>query len=281
MAENKAFGPARCKRLAYASLRLAAARLLTVAKRNGGSLTVSQLQQVLVSFRNDPEDFRQLCDTSFRSCWDAALTLARRQDLFGRLVVRQFSHLFPDPDEPGAAGEGVLSRSILPSFLSSLQVICGAGFVARARERCADILKKIQGNSSPDIDWEEFYRHPEAVRVLHMTLVLIARHFQRKYVPKRDTFIEMMTYRPSEAGFDKRGGMEAEPEPEVHFDRDMFGRLMLELFACVRIENLGAGGDAALAESVSEQGVAAIREFILDVKKDAGLYFAYVEPRRD
>lgn len=274
MADNKPFGPARCERLATASLDLAETILLESGKQGGGALTVGQIEKVFEAFRTAPDEIRLLYNGTFHSCWEAAQTLARRQDLFGRLIVSQFSHLFADPNEPNKIGEGILSRNILPSFLTSLQVICGSGFANRARERCARIINSMRDEGSPDIDWEAFFVHPESVRVLHMTLVLIAMHFGRDYAAKRDTFIEMMNYRPSDAAMEMLGGMVSEAESTIHFDHETFVRLMLELFYSVRTENLPPGRELNLAANVSDRGVAALRDFIHNVKKDAGMYFA-------
>lgn len=100
-----------------------------------------------------------------------------RENLFGRLLVRRFSHLFVE-DETGHAGDRVISRRILPGFFVAVDMMLGPELVEEYQRRCRDIVNRLSPDSASDILWEDYYADDEANRLALDAAIKMALHFR-------------------------------------------------------------------------------------------------------
>ena len=100
----------------------------------------------------------------------------KRENFFGRLLVRTFEHRLVSPNET-AKDDIQLSRAVLPGFFTVLHILLGRSLIDRYQEMTKEIIKRANG-SLENINWETIYGDKEAQHVALDALVALALHLE-------------------------------------------------------------------------------------------------------
>lgn len=130
----------------------------------------------------------------------------KRTDFLGRLIVQPFAHLLDDPDSG-------IDRPHLPQFFSAIRMVCGDEEHAQLKARCAVIAEEHR-TAQGLIDWEAFYRDPDARQVLEQVQVSIARSFKR-FEARKDWFMIVMNSVPQSVSLSSNAFVPKKPEDKV------------------------------------------------------------------
>ncbi len=112
----------------------------------------------------------------------------QRTNYVGRIAVKTFSHLLLDP----SSGIG---RKHLTPFFSALRMILGEEIHDSLQEKCAAVVAQLSETSGVT-PWEEFYAHPEVVRITEIVLVSMAKAL-RRFEPRKDWLLIVMNSNPT------------------------------------------------------------------------------------
>lgn len=100
-----------------------------------------------------------------------------RENFFGRLLVRRFSHLFIE-DDGSFPVEKVVSRRILPGFFVAVDMMLGPELVEDYQRRCREIVNRMGGGNGGEVSWEAYYADQEAIKLVLDAEVRMALHFR-------------------------------------------------------------------------------------------------------
>lgn len=100
----------------------------------------------------------------------------KRENFFGRLLVRAFEHKLINPDET-PKDDSQLSRAVLPGFFTVLHILLGRSLIEQYQEMTKEIIKRTNG-SLDNIDWDKIYGDKSAQHVTLDALVALALHME-------------------------------------------------------------------------------------------------------
>lgn len=155
----------------------------------------------------------------------------KRTDFFGRLITEPFAQLLDDP----ASG---IDRKRLPQFFAAVRMIVGDETHADLKARCTVIAEEhrtLQGL----INWEGYYRDPDAEQALEQVLVTIARSF-RRFEPRKDWFMIVMNSTPSSVSLGQNVFVPKKAEDKVssEFTEGHMAAMFEALFGRFRPDNM-------------------------------------------
>ncbi|CCQ75248.1 hypothetical protein [Magnetospira sp. QH-2] len=180
-------------------------RLMAEAQRNGGSLSVQDLQTMGSEFGKKAGALENVFKNAFS---DFGQVLERQQinkarsDHFDRLMVRQVSSLFPE-DGTKNLPDDCLSRRIIPGFLRCMEQMVGLDASVGYQERARSIVERVQSTKGADFHWGDVYGDAETLAMVRDVLMHIIPFFaalQRR----QEWFITIVNgnLRPFDAGRD-------------------------------------------------------------------------------
>lgn len=174
------FGPQRCRHVGGHVLDALEAELRTAAERNGGSISLGEIEAITDHIRQTPRGVWAFYKESFSGCFAASRSAApqgyERTDLFFRLVAMTFEKRFADHVAADDSGP-LLSRAIVAPFTAALEVMLGKDDLSAYRTACDEIyddLLRVQGDR---ISWPAFYAAPRSREILRDACAKIAHHF--------------------------------------------------------------------------------------------------------
>ena len=102
-----------------------------------------------------------------------------RDNVFGRLLVHRFSHLFFSQG-PGGAHHDPIPRGVLPGFFAAVDMMLGAETIETSQRKCRTILGEVsrQKSLTGAAAWEAFFAESEASRIALEAEALMAVHFK-------------------------------------------------------------------------------------------------------
>ncbi|MEQ8193647.1 MAG: hypothetical protein RIB59_04070, partial [Rhodospirillales bacterium] len=100
----------------------------------------------------------------------------KRENFFGRLLVRTFEHKLAGLDEAPNA-DGKVSRAMLPGFFTVLHILLGRSLIERYQTMTKGIVQRTNG-SLENIDWSKVYGSQDAKLVTQDALVALALHLE-------------------------------------------------------------------------------------------------------
>ncbi|MEX2449535.1 MAG: hypothetical protein WD407_01655 [Rhodospirillales bacterium] len=100
----------------------------------------------------------------------------KRENFFGRLLVRTFEHKLTEANEAPDA-EGQVSRSMLPGFFTVLHILLGRSLIERYQSMTKEIVQRTNG-SLENIDWNKVYGNQDAKLITQDALVALALHLE-------------------------------------------------------------------------------------------------------
>jgi hypothetical protein len=153
-------------------------RLKAEARRNGGMLTLSDLENLEGEFAKKTDALQAVFEKTFedkarhqeRPAWQNP-----RAFPFNRLIVEKFSAMF-SPDELLLDDEYAVSRRILPGFFMALNMMMGEELVEEFQQRCRVIVDRLEDGE--DFEWSDLHADPEGKIVSLDAQVCIATHFE-------------------------------------------------------------------------------------------------------
>ena len=159
------------------------------AARRGGSLMVADLDNLKSEFSDQIKALTGVFEDSFDAFAKARemAELDRKRDLpFGRIVIKQFSHLFAERD-----GFDRVTRRILPGFSLALNMMLGTEAVEECQENCRLIVARMREERGDVFDWDDVYSSQEIGAIVLDTQVKVAAHFA-DYEKRREWFMELI-----------------------------------------------------------------------------------------
>ncbi len=150
------------------------------AERSPEPLSVESIQALARRFKeNDSKDSLALFHKHFDECmrqhekdiWDET-----RKRPFDRLLVKQFSRLFPAEGEMDNESV-VISRRILPGFFLAVEMMAGKELFDQCQSACKGIVKSLKKEVGADFHWQIIYEDKNASELINDLLTVISIHF--------------------------------------------------------------------------------------------------------
>lgn len=246
-------GPAAVRGYLYRAANLLARALQDRAKANGGSIGVSEIGEVLESFkRPDSPVVGAICQAAWNDCGAIFESEGRGEDRkapFLRLMVWPFAHLLPEHGSRDGAG-GTLSRRIIPGYMAALEDMVGPVLFGRQQERSHELVRTMRTARGGAFRWEDVYEDRHSGDIVDDMLVHLAGEFE-DFDRQRDWFIGLVN--------------DAMPLPTngsghaVALDDDGFELLMKALYSHLAQALETPEGEARLVE---RYGAAAVKNVI-------------------
>ncbi len=153
-------------------------RLKAEAKRNGGMLTIQDLDNLEGEFAKKAEALQIVFEKTFEDkkrgqkppAWQSP-----RDFPFNRLIVEKFSSMFSGEDQL-MDDEYAVSRRILPGFFLAVNMMMGEDLVEEFQDRCRVIIDRL--GDDDDFQWSDLYADPEGKLVSLDAQVTLAYHFE-------------------------------------------------------------------------------------------------------
>ena len=106
-----------------------------------------------------------------KDIWDET-----RKRPFDRLLVKQFSRLFPAEGEMDNESV-VISRRILPGFFLAVEMMAGKELFDQCQSACKGIVKSLKKEVGADFHWQIIYEDKNASELINDLLTVISIHF--------------------------------------------------------------------------------------------------------
>ncbi len=100
----------------------------------------------------------------------------KRENFFGRLLVRTFEHKLASPGET-PQDTSQLPRSALPGFFMVLHILLGRSLIESYQETTRDLIERVNGGLD-NINWDKVYGNEEAKLISIDALVALAMHLE-------------------------------------------------------------------------------------------------------
>lgn len=202
-------------------------QMRTAAAANGGMLTLDDIDKMQTQMAQSAKDierqmeqaFEQYADAQERQRWASA-----RRDVFFRLLVKQFAHLFKEP-----ASRKTVSRRMLPGFFMATAMLLGPDAVEKYQERCRNIVARLKDDTDGEhFDWDAFYNERDALTVSLDAQVIIAAGFV-DFDKRANWFLTLVNSHLSPAG-----GNDSEAEQRWELAEPGLRRMLDALFGNLR-----------------------------------------------
>lgn len=153
-------------------------RLKAEARRNGGMLTIQDLDNLEGEFAKKTEALQAVFEQTFenkkpvpdRTAWQNP-----RDFPFNRLIVEKFCTMFSSEDQL-MGDEYAVPRRILPGFFMAINMMMGEDLVEDFQNRCRVIVDRLIDGD--DFQWSDLHADPEGKLVSLDAQVTIAYHFE-------------------------------------------------------------------------------------------------------
>lgn len=169
---------ARSRAMAQAVVAAFTERLQEEAQKQGGSLSLRQIQELNTEFEAKADQLSTVFE-------QALIDAAREQDelnwhaikrpAFDRLMVKRFEHLFIQRGGDGIP-HGEVSRRILPGFFLSLNMMLGPEALERYQRLSDAAVERVMHGQTP-VNWKRVSQAPEVLDILLDAQLAIALHF--------------------------------------------------------------------------------------------------------
>ncbi len=155
-------------------------RLSTEAARQGGSLSIADIEALRLEFEGKIGALQKVFEQSFEDYVKvrerAAQEQARRYP-FDRLIVQRFAPVFTSDGGPSFA-EGGLSRRMLPGFFMAMNMLLGHDIIDVYQEQCRRLVARVKAAHGNRLDWADVHADDEARTLTNDAMVTMAPHFE-------------------------------------------------------------------------------------------------------
>jgi len=183
-------GPQRCRFISEQHLSL----FIDFAEANPDTgIDGDSLRRLAAAFQEQQKMMVPIYRRSFDDCHRARKQREfddKRNDHLGRLLVRLISdHFVENGGKP--LEEGGLSRRIVPSLLSLLELALGADVLTDYRQQGQVIVDRVREVSGEEFEWEDYFDDGEAQMLLAKVLIDLALSFD-DYEKRRDWVLQVI-----------------------------------------------------------------------------------------
>lgn len=151
-------------------------KLRATAMAQGGVLTLNDLDSMQTAMAEQMRDIEKQMEQAFETftvATERAKWEPERNDVFYRLLVKQFSHLFKEP-----VGRKTVCRRMLPGFFMAVVMLLGPNVVEGYHDRCRGIVARLKTEHGGEpFDWDRYYTEKDALAVLIDAQLTIAAGF--------------------------------------------------------------------------------------------------------
>lgn len=151
-------------------------RLREKAVAQGGMLSLADLDGMQTAMADQMRELETQMHRAFEA-FSVATERAKwgpeRNDVFYRILVKQFSHLFKEP-----VARKSVCRRMLPGFFMALVMLMGPNVVEGYHDRCRGVVARLKAEHGDNpFDWDIFYAEKDALAVLIDAELTIAAGF--------------------------------------------------------------------------------------------------------
>lgn len=193
---------------------------------------------------------------------DTILWEDRRFRTFERLLTRRFSHLFPKRfgDDGTAAGSALLSRRLIPGFMTALTMMVGVETMERCSRDAAGLLARHREERLGLVEWSDLAASDAARTLVAEVLVACARHF-RPYARRRDWLCLVINNHLT-------APLREDRDPAWRCSPETVDAMLRALYEPFRLA-LASDGGLALRERFAEADIAAVQDLLAAVAQPA------------
>ncbi len=254
-------GAPRCKSEVERRLTYLLERFEAYAAQGGGTLSIetvrSEIAALLQSGAIDyGEVFKECLVLLSDEVWEE-----KRQNAFGRLIVRDFEENLTRQINPNIESERVPRRAIGP-FLNVLAMLLGDKTYKKFYDEARDLRSRLQLETGCVSVWNEFFGHDDATRIKLQVYAAVARQFA-DFEKRTLWFVQVMN-----SQLDHQVTVaDLEGRPQWVFQKHHFYALMNELFA--PMESLLSSKIAVerMEKYLGVDGVEFVRLFLRNVRE--------------
>ena len=169
---------ARSRAMAEAVISAFAETLKIEARKRGGFLTLPDIEELDVSFREKTAELTEVFEMSFNDAareqeelkWDQI-----KRPAFDRLMVKRFDHMFMVKDKEGVP-HGTFPRRFLQAFFLTLNMLLGPDAVEKFHKRSDAIMERVMRGIVP-VDWDLLDQNDEIHEIILDAQLAIALQF--------------------------------------------------------------------------------------------------------
>ncbi len=226
---------ARSRAMAEAVISAFAETLKIEARKRGGFLTLPDIEELDISFREKTAELTEVFEMSFNDAareqeelkWDQI-----KRPAFDRLMVKRFDHMFMVKDREGVP-HGTFPRRFLQAFFLTLNMLLGPDAVESFHKRSDKLMERVMKGIIP-VDWDLLDQNEEMQEIILDAQLAIALQFAdaRK---RAKWFIQLVNANLAPA---------AENAAQVEANWEMDHRSFLKLINALLHDLKVASGDA-------------------------------------
>jgi hypothetical protein len=222
--------PKICQAIAGTMIGHFVTRLEVEARKAGGALSAEAIRSLAERFLSE-EQGRFL--PTYQRSWDERSRVrdtrsweASRKHPFDRILMKRFAHLFPARSgDDGGAGDGVLSRRMIPGFDLAVDKMIGPTLYEQCQRKSQAIIERYANGHGGGFNWDAIYADGEANALANDVLVVMAHYFT-EFDKRRAWFMSLVNSHLAAA---------SRPADEFwRFGEGAFAALMHALFADLR-----------------------------------------------
>ena len=185
--------------------------------------------------------------------------LIERENVFGRLMVKRFAHLFVKKGGRSLIG-GDISRRILPGFFVALSMMLGAERLEEYQNRCRRIVSRLLETHPDGMLWDAFFTDEEVETLALDAEVGMALHFVDP--ERRIVWFVNLVNRELDSGSAGAAG--------IRFSQENCRLLLRALFSDVTDALSREDGRQAIAERYGAEKCDLIAKISLQIERAAG-----------
>lgn len=169
---------ARSRAMAEAVISAFAATLKTEARKRGGFLTLPDLDELDVSFREKTAELTDVFEMAFNDAAREQEELKWNQikrPAFDRLMVKRFDHMFMIKNREGVS-HGTFPRRFIPGFFLALNMLLGPEAMENFHKRSDKVMAQVMKGIIP-VDWDLLDQNDEMKDIILDGQLAIAWQF--------------------------------------------------------------------------------------------------------
>jgi len=151
-------------------------QLRETASAKGGVLTLQDIdgmQSEMAAKVNEIETQMEKAFEAYAHANERLRWTPERREVFYRLLVKQFSHMFKEP-----VARKSVCRRMLPGFFMALTMLLGPDVVETYQSRCRGIVARLKSeHGEKTFDWDLYFNEKDALAVAIDAELLIAARF--------------------------------------------------------------------------------------------------------
>ncbi len=185
----------------------------------------------------------------------------RRIDMFSRVVVEPFCHLFDEPDSG-------ITRQVLTQFRAAVRMILGDPVIEELTEICNEVAVENGLPLGGDEEWAVYYKDQRTIDVRNRVLIAIAASFKR-FDARLEWFLTLMSTDHESISLGSRAFIPhvRDHENPSSFHRRQFYTLFTALYAPVSLDRFDDTRTAEFTRKFDITPIEAFGPFLVEISK--------------